>query len=729
MRCGLAALVLIVLSSCSTEDTPSTSADPYHRIAVGEPVLPADFDLDPNSEIGRRLAGTCIPFYPWGDDRMECLMTTPQDGTIGELSTETENMVAGSPAPLVGRHSDPLTDVNPGGAVPASVNHRAEYLDGCISVSNQQGCGWCTVHAATAAFEALHCSKGCDVPELSEAHLRSQSLGGNAFGSCADGWYIWLGNDAARANNSALDALVDSPIVDNATWPYVANGRGLNNNRPDDATLMRNATHRATGYTTVPTGNLAALKEALASGREILISVPVYDNTGWNSVTHSVTSPTNANPCSCGAGCGDTNCLSGYHAVVLTGYDDSTMTFQFLNSWGKDWGDGGYGDFSYSFIQSYMDSGGYLNDVDTTIPGNACEDDLPAGDGGMDGGTPDGGPTPISDRCSSFGDCASCSARSGCGWCDDSGCIANSDAASCTTVFRPSTCGLTNDSCTFYTSCGSCANSGCQWCQDSANCFDASLRSIDCYDARNAPDQCGDCSMGTDCQMCTGIGGCGWCDNATVGVVAPGATAGNCVLGGTTGPDTVECSNFQSTGALCEPSGCVYLTDCGSCLTTSGCGWCDGRDRCMPGGFWGPSPGYTCPSDWDYFRLFCDNTDASCSMEGGPCTGSGTRFDGDCCDGLICVVGACRMNEGGREQAACDSAPCAAGLACMPVGSAGATPTCCARDEDYCETKNDCCGLMDCVERRCVGRTTGQSCLPGDCVGVSFCDGSSFLCT
>ncbi len=115
-----------------------------------------------------------------------------------------------------------------------------------------------------------------------------------------------------------------------------------------------------------------------------------------------------------------------------------------------------------------------------------------------------------------------------------------------------------------------------------------------------------------------------------------------------------------------------------------------------------------------------------CASSGAPCSGSGPAFDDECCDDQICVVGACRPNSGGRERASCtDTLGCASGLICNEVGSAEAADTCCARDTDYCEGTADCCGLMECVGNRCVGKTSGEACLSGDCVGVSFCDGGT----
>ncbi len=85
-----------------------------------------------------------------------------------------------------------------------------------------------------------------------------------------------------------------------------------------------------------------------------------------------------------------------------------------------------------------------------------------------------------------------------------------------------------------------------------------------------------------------------------------------------------------------------------------------------------------------------------CASSGAPCSGSGSEFDDECCGDQICVVGACRPNTGGRERASCtDALGCASGLACDEVGSAEASPTCCARDTEYCVAKEDCCGLTE----------------------------------
>ena len=45
------------------------------------------------------------------------------------------------------------------------------------------------------------------------------------------------------------------------------------------------------------------------------------------------------------------NCLGG-HAVCIVGYDDTKQWFILRNSWGSQWGDGGYFYLPYEYITS-----------------------------------------------------------------------------------------------------------------------------------------------------------------------------------------------------------------------------------------------------------------------------------------------------------------------------------------------------------------------------------------
>lgn len=47
----------------------------------------------------------------------------------------------------------------------------------------------------------------------------------------------------------------------------------------------------------------------------------------------------------------------GWHAIAICGYDNSNARFEFKNSWGSFWGEGGYGTIPYEYISEYSDIG------------------------------------------------------------------------------------------------------------------------------------------------------------------------------------------------------------------------------------------------------------------------------------------------------------------------------------------------------------------------------------
>lgn len=672
-----ALLALVTLVGCSGDSPPD------ERLVVGPPAPPA-FNPPPGSEEERRLFGVCIPFE-LPDGRTVCVMSTPQDGTAGALTQSARD----ADATLGGSASAPLLSTIPSSDdLPARVDHRADYLDGCTSISNQEHCGWCAVHAATALLESIHCSKRCDVPELSEAHLRYESRGRVPFEGCSEGWNI----------RTALELMSSTPIASASTWPYVGSGRGMNAVKPDDATLRAASVHKATGYQVIGGNDLVAIKRILASEREVLISVPVYRSPGWGG-SSAVDAPTPATPCACGDGCADMECLRGYHAIVLVGYDDATREFIFQNSWGKDWGDGGYGRMSYAFVEGYATSAGYLEDVDTDLEGNACDNELAP--------------------CAENLDCASCTAESGCGWCGDgegacaSGTSAGPSGGSCGD-WQHVTCAAATDPCQSVTDCATCgARPECAWCEASGKCFGLAARTEWCGDPRTTAEECGSCA-GADCISCAGSTACGWCGD-------------HCVVGGAAAAERDDCGDYRGEASMCDGFDPCSAADgrCGDCTSTSGCGYCAGTGTCVSGGFSGPTTG-ECASDWDWFRIACES-----DMPMPMCPSVGILCDApeDCCTGEVCVVDRCEDCAGKLfvGDACTTGEECCGQLVCSGIASPTDT-RCCLRDQDPCANDAECCGEMRCVSGACQCQSAGQPCLTGrECCGASICD--SGTCT
>jgi GNAT superfamily N-acetyltransferase len=49
------------------------------------------------------------------------------------------------------------------------------------------------------------------------------------------------------------------------------------------------------------------------------------------------------------------------HSVLLVGYDDTKNQFKFMNSWGADWGDSGFGFLPYNSFEAAWDEGWFMD--------------------------------------------------------------------------------------------------------------------------------------------------------------------------------------------------------------------------------------------------------------------------------------------------------------------------------------------------------------------------------
>jgi len=124
-------------------------------------------------------------------------------------------------------------------------------------------------------------------------------------------------------------------------WPYdIAKFKDA---PPQEAVDARGA-HRIAEYYRVPALRQQYMaKAALARGLPVICGILVYESMMTPEVaeTGKVPYPVHA-----------PDLLVGGHAIVLVDYDDMRDVFIFRNSWGEDWGDGGYGTLPQSYISS-----------------------------------------------------------------------------------------------------------------------------------------------------------------------------------------------------------------------------------------------------------------------------------------------------------------------------------------------------------------------------------------
>lgn len=191
--------------------------------------------------------------------------------------------------------------------------------------------------------------------------LKLGSCTGNGIGFCVDyqrkrqglEWitpsrlFIYYGErvieDAVAQDNGAqirdgIKVVADKGVCAETTWPYdIAQFAA----EPSAAAYAEALTHQAVRYERVPQ-DLWSLKQVLADGTPIVFGFTVYSSFETAEVAATGVLPMPE----------PTDKALGGHCVVLVGYEDAHDQFIVRNSWGPDWGDGGYFRMPYLYASS-----------------------------------------------------------------------------------------------------------------------------------------------------------------------------------------------------------------------------------------------------------------------------------------------------------------------------------------------------------------------------------------
>jgi hypothetical protein len=114
--------------------------------------------------------------------------------------------------------------------------------------------------------------------------------------------------------------------------------------------------------------------------------------------------------------------------------------------------------------------------------------------------------------------------------------------------------------------------------------------------------------------------------------------------------------------------------------------------------------------------LACSVEDDTCVEQECQTVGEICEVDENCCDGLICGGGLCVIEACLEEGADCAPGECCDGLVCF---EGLCLP--CSGGNEFCETSDDCCGVLICVDSYCAE--------PDDCLGLgAWCEDSAECC-
>jgi hypothetical protein len=595
----------------------------------------------------------------------------------------------------------------PGGSLPASAQ-----LDMTGFVVRDQGpWGSCVGFAVRGAMGARAIAEHGAFIDFSMPHI--WNIAGYGAAACDP---VTGGSDIGTVVQADLGSATN--VVGWNTWPYVtSNCPAAMNAVPSNATLTSQGLAFIQQASGIRPQSLADIKNAIAQGWPPAIAVTVLSDPCPNQAAccswwtnSNIDVPVSSEP-SCGS-----------HAILLTSYDDKAGLVGFVNSWGETFGDGGFGTFTYKFIENYSEGGYALQHLIYTAtqcaatdycsshslsPGNYCTGTAPgsqeitcgavtgcaqsqminstkclygcingqcaspaSGSTGADGGTTgtDGGSTSIDGGTTDGGDDDGGSNDGGTGCVVPSDCPAQATAC-ITNICMVGVCGTSNavtgTPCTDNMGLVCDGHGACVGCNTTADCPGTDI-----------------CAMGT--------------------CVAP-----TCFDGVMDGSETdVDCG-----GPICAPcdnsQACLDATDCvsGVCAN-SVCAPCALDSDCAGG-------------------QFCDlttnsGTCAATRVDGIACTGSDQCATGFCVDGFCCdsiCNGAC---------VACSAAAKGGGTdgTCGNV-AAGPDPhgQCTDQGMPSCGTNGRCDGNGACQLYPLLTACAAPQCSNGALASARLCDG------
>lgn len=140
--------------------------------------------------------------------------------------------------------------------------------------------------------------------------------------------------DAGATLRNTLKAINVYGVCKEEEWPYdVSNFMS----RPPSLAYTNAELHQAIKYERVPQ-NLNSLRTLLYSGFPFVFGFSVFESFYEVGESGTARLPSASEQ------------LLGGHAVMAVGYDDEAQQFLIRNSWGSEWGIGGYFYMPYSFV-------------------------------------------------------------------------------------------------------------------------------------------------------------------------------------------------------------------------------------------------------------------------------------------------------------------------------------------------------------------------------------------
>jgi C1A family cysteine protease len=208
-------------------------------------------------------------------------------------------------------------------ALPPSIDLRP----GCPPVYDQGQLGSCTANAIGAALEFDQMRQKLAqifTPSRLFIYYNERLMEGT------------VASDAGAQIRDGIKSVASQGVCAEPLWPYNVDKFA---DRPSAPCYKIARTHPAVGYSRLAQ-DLAQLKGCLAAGFPFVFGISVYESFESDDVAKTGIIPMP----------GASETALGGHAVMAVGYNDSAQRFLVRNSWGTDWGMGGYFTIPYDYV-------------------------------------------------------------------------------------------------------------------------------------------------------------------------------------------------------------------------------------------------------------------------------------------------------------------------------------------------------------------------------------------
>jgi len=203
--------------------------------------------------------------------------------------------------------------------LPTSVDLRL----GCSAIEDQGNLGSCCSNAVAACIEFLEIKDGVQFKDVSRLfhYYTTRQIEGT------------VREDSGATLRDSCKSITKYGICSEKSWPYQIRQYKT---KPTTACYKEAEPHKTVSYFKLNTIN--DMKHALADGFIFVIGISVYESFESTQVdkTGKVPMPKR----------NEDN--FGGHAIAITGYNPTNFIFR--NSWGKTWGDKGYGYLPLAYL-------------------------------------------------------------------------------------------------------------------------------------------------------------------------------------------------------------------------------------------------------------------------------------------------------------------------------------------------------------------------------------------